>query len=74
MVNLIVQLIVALLIAGFVYFIWTKLRDVVAQWVAAPFMQLIDILVWVLIGAMILFWVIIPLLHSLAGAGGSFLR
>lgn len=67
MVNLIIQLIIALLVAGFVYFIWQKLKGVIANWVAEPFLTLVDILIWVLVGAIILFWAIIPLLRALGG-------
>lgn len=67
MVNLIIQLIIALLVAGFVYWVWGKLKTVIAQFVAEPFMSIIDILILVLIGAIILFWAIIPLLRALGG-------
>lgn len=68
MVNLIVQLIIALLIAGFVLWIWYKIKPLIASFIAEPFMGIIDILVMVLIAAIVLFWVVIPLIKALAAA------
>ncbi len=64
MVNLIIQLIIALLIAGFVYWIWLKIKPLLAGIIADPFMAIIDVLIVVLIGAIVLFMVIIPLLKA----------
>lgn len=68
MVNLIISLIIALLIAGFVYWIWQQLQPYVAKFIAEPFMGLVNILILVLIAAIVLFWAIIPLLRALGGA------
>lgn len=65
MINLIIQVIIALLIAGFVYAIWLKLKPLLASIVAEPFLTIIDILIWILVAAIILFVIIIPLLHEL---------
>lgn len=71
--GIIIQLIVSLLIAGFIYMIWLKCKPLVAQVVAEPFLTIIDILIWILIAGIILFYVIIPLLYALGGmAGGGF--
>lgn len=67
MVNLIIQLIIALLIAGFVYWVWLKIKPLLAGIIAEPFMGVIDVLIIVLIGAIILFMIIIPLLQKGAG-------
>ena len=67
MVNLIVQLIIVLLVAGFVYWIWGLLKPIIAQYVAEPFMSIVSVLILVLIGAIVLFWAIIPLLRALGG-------
>lgn len=64
MVTLILNLIIALLIAGFVYWIWLKIKPLLAGIIADPFMSIIDVLIVVLIGAIVLFMVIIPLLKT----------
>ena len=74
MVELIIQLIIVLIIAGFVLYVWNRLKAIVAQWIAEPFMSLIDALVWILIGAIIIFWFIIPLIRSLGHLGSGLLR
>lgn len=61
--DLIIQLIVILLICGFCYWVWTLVRPLLP--IAGPFAQAVDILVLVLIGFVILFYAIIPLLHML---------
>lgn len=66
MVNLIVQLIIALLIAGFVLWIWYLIKPLLASIIAEPFMGIVDIMVKVLIGAIVLFWVVIPLIKAVA--------
>jgi len=71
MVNLIIQLIIGLLVAGFVYWVWLKLKPAIASFVAEPFMSIVDVLVLVLIGAIFLFAVIIPVLRGLGGMVGG---
>ena len=68
MVNLIIQLIVALLIAGFLYWVWLQLSPIIARFVADPFMALINVLVLILIAAIVLFYAIIPLLKAIGAA------
>jgi hypothetical protein len=60
---LIIQLIVIMLVCGFVYWIWTLARPLLP--IAGPFAQVVDILVLVLIGFIVLFYAIIPLLKML---------
>jgi hypothetical protein len=60
---LIIQLIVIMLVCGFVYGIWTLVRPLLP--IAGPFAQVVDILVLVLIGFIVLFYAIIPLLKML---------
>lgn len=74
MVNLIIQLIIVLLVCGFLLFIWNKFSAVISQWIAQPFMALIDILIWILVGAIILFYAVIPILHALGNMGTSLIR
>lgn len=74
MVNLIIQLIIVLLIAGFIYWIWLQLRPVIASFIADPFMTVINVLVLVLIAAIVLFYAIIPLLRAMGNMAGPLLR
>lgn len=68
MVNVIIQLIIVLIICGFIIFCWGKLKTVIAQFIAEPFMGLIDVLIWILVGAIVVFYAIIPLIRALGGA------
>lgn len=62
---IIIQIIIALLIAGFVF--WA-VRQIVALIPLEPiFKQIIDVLLIILVVAIVLFYVVIPLLHMLAG-------
>jgi hypothetical protein len=61
--DLIIQLIVIMLVCGFVYWIWTLVRPLLP--IAGAFAQVVDILVLVLIGFIVLFYAIIPLLKML---------
>ena len=63
--DLIVQLIITMLICGFVYWVWLQLSPAIGQFVAQPFMGIINALVLILIGAIVLFYGIIPLLKTL---------
>ena len=64
MPDLIIQLIILLLICGFCYWVWLKLAPLLP--VAEPFTSIINVLIVILIGAIVLFYAIIPLLHQLA--------
>jgi hypothetical protein len=65
MVSLLVQIIIALLIAGFL--VWA-VRRVVAIIPMEPIIaQVIDAIIIIAVVAIILFYVVIPLLHALAG-------
>lgn len=68
MVNLIVQAIIVLIVLGFAYWVWTKVRPIFAQFVAEPFMTLIDALLVILLGAIVVFWFLIPLVKMIPGA------
>ena len=63
MPDLIIQLIILLLICGFVYWVWLKLAPLMP--IAEPFASIINVLIVILIGAVVLFYAIIPLLHAL---------
>jgi hypothetical protein len=63
--GIIIQIIIALLIAGFVF--WA-VRQIVALIPMEPiFKQVIDVLLIVAVVAIVLFYVVIPLLHMVAG-------
>ena len=62
MVNWVVQLIVVLLICGFLYWIWTLVKPLLS-FMPAILMQVIDILVTVLLVGVVLFYAIIPLIR-----------
>lgn len=66
--NLILNLVIVLLVAGFVYWAWLKLKPIIAGFVAEPFMGVVDVLVLILIAAIVLFYAIIPILKALGGA------
>lgn len=62
---IIVQIIIALLVAGFIF--WAA-RQIVALIPMEPiFAQAINVILIILVVAIILFWVVIPLLHMVAG-------
>jgi hypothetical protein len=63
MPDLIIQLIIVLLICGFVYWVWLKIAPLLP--IAEPFTSIINVLIVILIGALVLFYVVIPLLHQL---------
>ena len=61
--GIIIQIIIALLIAGFIF--WA-VRQVIGLIPLEPiFKQIIDVLLIILLVAIILFYVVIPLLHVL---------
>ncbi len=61
--DLIVQLIITILVCGFVYWVYLKLIPLAP--IAEPFKSILDVLVVILIGFIILFYAIIPMLHML---------
>lgn len=62
----IVGIIIALLVAGFVLWALKMLLDLVP--LDPYFKQIINVLIMILVGAIVLFYVVIPLLHLLPGA------
>jgi hypothetical protein len=63
--NLLVDIIIALLVAGFVF--WA-LRAIAAIIPMEPiFRQVVDVLIVVVAVAIVLFYVVIPILHLVAG-------
>lgn len=62
----VVSIVIALLIAGFVLWALKMLIDLVPM--DAYIKQIINVLLTILVGAIILFYVIIPLLHLLASS------
>ena len=63
MPDLIIQLIIVLLVCGFIYWVWLKISPLLP--IAEPFTSIINVLIAILIGALVLFYVLIPLLNSL---------
>ena len=63
MPDLIIQIIIIMLICGFAYWVWLKLAPLMP--IAEPFASIINVLFVILIGAIVLFYAIIPLLHEL---------
>ena len=64
MANTLVQIVIALIVAGFI--LWA-LRQIIAlvpmdAWIK----QVVDVLIWIIVVAIVLFYVIVPLLHMLA--------
>ena len=66
MVDLIIQLIVVLLVCGFIYWAFLKLMPLMP--IAEPFSTVISVLIVILVGAIVLFYALIPLLHALGHA------
>ena len=63
MPALIIQLIIVMLICGFIY--WAFLQIMPLLPIAEPFASVIRVMVIILVGAIVLFYAIIPLLNSL---------
>jgi len=61
--DLIIQLIIVMIVAGFAYYIWTLIRPILP--IAGVFAQIVDILVLILIAFIVLFYAVIPLLKML---------
>ena len=70
LVNLVIQIIIALLVAGFLF--WA-VRLVIGLIPLEPiFKQIIDVLLIIIVVAIVLFYIVIPLLHILAGVNIDF--
>jgi len=63
MPDLIIQLIIVMLVCGFVYWVYLKLIPLAP--IAEPFKSIMNVLVLILIGTIVLFGAIIPLLKML---------
>ena len=63
MPDFVIQLIIVLLVCGFIYWVWLKLSPLLP--VAEPFLSIVNVLIVVLIGAIVLFYLVIPLLQML---------
>lgn len=61
--DLIIQLIIIMIVCGFVYWIWTLIRPLLP--LPGPFGRIVDILVLILIVFIILFYALIPILRTL---------
>ena len=62
MPDLVIQLIIVLVVCGFLYWCWLKIAPLLP--IAEPFMSWINVLFIILIGAIIIFYAVIPLLQS----------
>jgi hypothetical protein len=63
MPDLIIQLIIIMPVCGFIY--WCYLKLIPLAPIAEPFASVLNVLVLILVGAIVLFYAIIPLLRSL---------
>lgn len=63
MPPIVLQLIITLVICGFLYWVWLKISPLLP--IAEPFASIINVLIVILIGAIIIFYVVIPLLQTL---------
>lgn len=68
MVSLVVQAIIVLIVIGFLYWAWLKIKPIFARFIAEPFMSIIDVALIILIGAIVVFWFLIPLVKMIPGA------
>jgi hypothetical protein len=63
MPDLILQLIIVMLVCGFLYMCYLKLSPLFP--IAEPFKSIVDVLIYILVAAIILFYAIIPLLRAI---------
>ena len=63
MPEVVLQLIIMLLVCGFLYWCWLKISPLLP--IAEPFTSWINVLLVILIGAVIIFYGVIPLLETL---------
>jgi len=63
MPDLIIQLIIVALVCGFLYWVWLQLRPLLP--IAEPFSSIVNVLIVILIGAIVLFYFLIPILHMI---------
>ena len=63
MPDIVLQLIIVFLVCGFFYWAWLKISPFLP--IAEPFTSIINVLIVILIGAIILFYAVIPLLNML---------
>lgn len=61
MPEVIIQLIIVLIVCGFLYWIWQLIAPKLP--IAEPFLSWINILLLILIAAIVIFWAVIPLLR-----------
>lgn len=72
MLNLLIQAIIVLLVAGFLLWAARKLLGLIP--LEPIIRQVIDVLVIIIVVALILFYIVIPMLHMLAGISISVLH
>jgi hypothetical protein len=63
MLEVLIQLIIVLVVCGFLYWIWQMISPKLP--IAEPFLGWINILFLIIIGAVIIFYAVIPLLRML---------
>lgn len=63
MINLIIQIIIVLLVCGFLWWAFTAILAVMP--IGEPFRTIINVLLMILVFAIVLFYAIIPILNSL---------
>ncbi len=65
MMALIVQIIIALIVAGFIF--WAGRKIIAVLPLDAIFVQVIEVLLLILAAAVIIFYAVLPVLHAIAG-------
>jgi hypothetical protein len=65
LLQLLIQIIIALLVAGFLFWAARQLLSLIPM--EPIFAQVINVLLIIVVVAIVLFYVVIPLLHVLAG-------
>ncbi len=68
--NILIGVIIALLVAGFIFWALRKIIDLIPM--EPIFKQVIDVILIIAVVAIIIFYVVIPLLHMLAGININF--
>ena len=66
MVDLFIHILIVVLVCGFIFWAWRLLSPHLP--IAGPFKSVADVLIYIIIAAIILFYVIIPLLSALPRA------
>ena len=64
MVNLLITVLIACIVLGFLYWVWTLLVPLLARFVAEPFLSIVKVLVVIIFVAIAIFYILIPFLRG----------